>query len=182
MKSGTTSRTWVQVTLELVLTCHEEINISLAFFMPVYVMYHCWAVRQLCNSHFKTCTWYFLNKTPISMFNKFATVHPSRYMYISRVIVLHVCPYWVHFLSPILKLKSFEIFPLSHLTVFYFYSKWLGSEIPSDFGCWLGDILGRSNITICILYLKKINIHICDSIWYVLQRIYKGQWELSSIN
>ena len=28
-------------------------------------------------------------------------------------------------------------------------------EIPSDFGCLLGDILGRSNIVICIFYLFK---------------------------
>ena len=40
----------------------------------------------------------------------------------------------------------FSIFTPSHLE-----AKSLG-EIPSDFGSWLGDILGRSNIIICNLY------------------------------
>ena len=36
------------------------------------------------------------------------------------------------------------------------------SEIPSDFGCWLGDILDHSNIVICILYLSKlIQVTLC---------------------
>ena len=44
---------------------------------------------------------------------------------------------------------TFSIFTLSDLE-----AKSLG-KIPSDFGYWLGDILGRSNIVICILYLFK---------------------------
>ena len=43
----------------------------------------------------------------------------------------------------------FSIFTLSDLE-----AKSLG-EIPSDFGCCLGDILGRSNSIICILYIFK---------------------------
>ena len=45
---------------------------------------------------------------------------------------------------------SFSIFTPSDLE-----AKSLG-EIPSDFGCWLGDILDHSNIVICILYLSKL--------------------------
>ena len=45
---------------------------------------------------------------------------------------------------------SFSIFTPSDLE-----AKSLG-EIPSDFGCWLADILDHSNIVICILYLSKL--------------------------
>ena len=45
---------------------------------------------------------------------------------------------------------SFSIFTPSDLE-----AKSLG-EIPSDFGCWLGDILDHFNIVICILYLSKL--------------------------
>ena len=58
------------------------------------------------------------------------------------------------FLYLILKPNSLGIFPPSHLTIFYLHSKWIGSQVtwqnPTDCGCWLGDILCRSNTIICI--------------------------------
>ena len=75
---------------------------------------------------------------------------------VQQTFRLEVWEVWARFLSPILKPKSLEIFPPSHLTVFYLHPKWLGSQItwqiPSDFGCWLRDILGPSNIVIYVLY------------------------------
>ena len=68
---------------------------------------------------------------------------------------------------------SFSIFTPSDLR-----AKLLG-EIPSDFGCWLGDILDRSNIIIC--NFVSFLIHICDIIWYVLQYMYERQSEFSSL-
>ena len=68
---------------------------------------------------------------------------------------------------------SFSIFIPSDLR-----AKSLG-EIPSDFGCWLGDILDRSNTIIC--NFVSVSIHICDIIWYVLQYMYERQSEFSSL-
>ena len=68
---------------------------------------------------------------------------------------------------------SFSIFTPSDLR-----AKSLG-EIISDFGCWLGDILDRSNIIIC--NFVSFSIHICDIIWYVLQYMYERQSEFSSL-
>ena len=41
-------------------------------------------------------------------------------------------------------------------------------EIPSNFSCWLGDILGHSNIVICIMYHFKIiyvTLYVCFTIY-----------------
>ena len=56
---------------------------------------------------------------------------------------------------------------------------WIFGEIPSAFGCWLGDILDRSNIIIC--NFVSLSIHICDIMWYVLQYMYERQSEFSSL-
>ena len=58
--------------------------------------------------------------------------------------------------SPILKSKSLGILPPSHLTGFYYHTKWLGSQVtrqnPMRLWLMIWDILGRSKIIICILY------------------------------
>ena len=59
---------------------------------------------------------------------------------------------------------SFSIFTPSDLE-----AKSLG-EIPSDFGCWLADILDHSNILICILYLSKlIYVTLCRIFYNICQ-------------
>ena len=93
-------------------------------------------------------------------------------------------------------------FPQSHLIVFYPHFRWLGSQMTS-----IAD-LGISWVTLTslfgTLYLFKFmyvtpygmfynictkgsqnylywsfEIHVCDTIWHVLQYMYKGQSELS---
>ena len=55
--------------------------------------------------------------------------------------------------------------PFSIFTPSDLEAKSLG-KIPSDFGCWFGYILGRSNIVICILYpFKSIYVTLYDHGW-----------------
>ena len=61
------------------------------------------------------------------------------------------------FLSPILKPKSHEIFPPSHLTVFYLHSKWLGSPITWRNPKWLQFAdLGISWVALTSLFVVCI--------------------------
>ena len=69
--------------------------------------------------------------------------------------------------------------PFSIFTPSDLVGKSLG-EIPSDLSSWLGDILGRSNIVICILYLfKSIYVTLYDMFTTYLQKAVRNLFILN---
>ena len=85
---------------------------------------------------------------------------------------------WARFLSPILKPKSLEFFPTSHLIVFYLHSKWLGSQVTCRNPKWLRLLTWEiswfvltSLFVFCIFLNQYIWYHIICFITYLQEAV-----------
>ena len=90
-----------------------------------------------------------------SVYRKCSLRHFSQVLQYSCWCWFPVTVFYLLFWSPSHLECSLQVtWPLFIFTPSDLEAKSFG-EILSDFGCWLEDILGRSNIVICILYLLK---------------------------